>query len=198
MPRAFACIAAFRNANPVDFAVLAPSTRPDRDRAREPSGWLELAVVALCFASAGSSIAGCTGARARRPRRSRGRRGRRQSPHLPAGHAACCCWSRGSPFRHFQRARSSSSLAMPLLIALALIRLLVYALRGVFGAPAWLKTVGARDRASRSGALVILLLPRRAAGDRATSSTDRAFRSARPRCRCSTIARRRRRSSWSR
>ena len=42
-------------------------------------------------------------------------------------------------FRHFHES-FFLSLAIPLVFALALIRLIVYALRGVFGSPPWLKT----------------------------------------------------------
>ena len=42
-------------------------------------------------------------------------------------------------FRHFH-APFFLSLAIPLVFALALIRLFVYALRGIFGSPPWLKT----------------------------------------------------------
>ena len=67
-------------------------------------------------------------------------------PHrVPAGRAAAA-GRRASRSRALARRRSSSTIAIPLLIALAVIRVLVYALRGLFAAPAWLPVVGARDR----------------------------------------------------
>jgi len=103
-----------------------------------PAGWLELGVVALCFVAAWLVD-----------------RRTHWSPQTPteavrvgAGGvnrlifplvALVLLLTARFALKHFQ-APLFLSLAIPLVVALALIRLFVYALRGIFGSPPWLKT----------------------------------------------------------
>jgi small-conductance mechanosensitive channel len=101
-----------------------------------PAGWIELAVVAVCF--------GCGWLLDRRVRLKSGSSTGMVKAGLGGVNRLLLPFATlvllliaAALFRHW-RQPFFIAIALPLTIALALIRLFVYALRGIFGTPAWL------------------------------------------------------------
>ena len=157
--------------------TLALDARPStsatcRHALASTRGWLELLVTLLCVALAWAidrrARQACASARdvyAHVPRQRRAhrvsaaRRRAARTSHRSRGAAIA-----GAPF--------FLDIATPLLIALAVIRMLVYGLRRLFPSQAWLPASEVRDRHDDLGA-GDPLLPRRAARDGRSARRDR-------------------------
>ncbi len=102
------------------------------------AGWIELAVVALCFAAGWLADRRMRWSPTTPTEAIRVGAGGVNRLIFPLVTLALLLTARFA-LKHFQ-APFFLSLAIPLVVALALIRLFVYAVRGVFGSPPWLKT----------------------------------------------------------
>jgi len=113
---------------PLDFATIATA-------ATSPAGWIELALIAVCFAVGWGldrrvRLKSASGAQIVRV--GLGSVNRLLLPLVKLGLLLVAF----AVFRHWH-APFFLPIAIPLTVALAVIRLLVYAIREVFGAPAW-------------------------------------------------------------